>query len=49
MRAVRARKLRKIALSNHEKFQAYHRKKVPFKTFFRWVKESYNLGTLKGV
>lgn len=47
MRGVRVRVLRKIAtrhfLNAQRKFPA-----LQFKTFFRWVKESYNRGTLQG-
>jgi len=47
MRGIRVRALRKIAFLNHQKVCNYYNKKIPFKTFFRWIKQSYNEGTLK--
>jgi hypothetical protein len=49
MRAIRVRALKKIALKNHQKVCNYYDKKIPFKTFFRWIKRMYNDGTLRYV
>lgn len=48
MRQIRVRDLRKRALA---KFPILHRehRNIPFKTFFRWVKEAYIRGDLEGM